>query len=318
MRTHFIHSNKLFHKSTGSTTEGKSVSAPHRAPRSNHSRSLLGVAVIGVMIMMTAACSTLPISGSSASGIVTSAVQEVGASTSNVNLHMTLNAGSISLTEDGTGSMNVPQGALELNAGTTIFGLTFPGKMELDNGIVYTSVSFPATIVTLGKTWLSINLTKLGISSSDVPAILALIWDLPSLMKMLGSGGNFVTSLGTSTVDNQTVTGYAIKLPTTLLSGMTPSCLSSSSSGINLSKMTLKIDAYVNSSNRLVRLVTDVSMPAQVIGTVSAAATIDFTGYGSAVNILPPPSNTVDNVTPLVQDAYSMICPNSGSKTTTS
>jgi hypothetical protein len=231
---------------------------------------------------------------------------------------MTLNAGSISLTEDGTGGMNVPQGALELNAGTTIFGLTFPGKLELDNGIVYTSVSFPATIITLGKTWLSINLTKLGMSSSDVPAILALIWDLPNLMKMLGAGGNLVTSLGTSTVDNQTVTGYAIKLPTTLLSSMTPSCLSSSSTGINLSKMTLKIDAYINGSNQLVRLVTDVSMPAQVIGTVSAAATIDFTGYGSAVNIVPPPSNTVDDVTPLVQDAYSMICPSSGSTTTAS
>ncbi len=318
MRTHFIHSNKFSSSSTASSSGGESVLSPRRAPRSSRSRALLGIAAAGVVVMMTAACSTLPISGSSASGIVASAVQQVGASTSDVSLHMTLNAGSISLTEDGTGGMNVPQGALELNAGTTIFGLTFPGKLELDNGIVYTSVSFPATIITLGKTWLSINLTKLGMSSSDVPAILALIWDLPNLMKMLGSGGNLVTSLGTSTVDNQTVTGYAIKLPTTLLSSMTPSCLSSSSTGINLSKMTLKIDAYINGSNQLVRLVTDVSMPAQVIGTVSAAATIDFTGYGSAVNIVPPPSNTVDDVTPLVQDAYSMICPSSGSTTTAS
>ncbi len=190
MRTHFIHSNKFSSSSTASSSGGESVLSPRRAPRSGRSRTLLGIAAVGVVVMMTAACSTLPISGSSASGIVASAVQQVGASTSDVSLHMTLNAGSISLTEDGTGGMNVPQGALELNAGTTIFGLTFPGKLELDNGIVYTSVSFPATIITLGKTWLSINLTKLGMSSSDVPAILALIWDLPNLMKMLGSGGN--------------------------------------------------------------------------------------------------------------------------------
>ncbi len=286
------------------------------ARRSGRVRAWALGAVLSTIGVVAAACSPLPIIGSGSSALVAMAVNQIGASTADVSMNMNLSAGSIfSLTDSGTGGIDISKGSLAVNGNAKVLGVSIPSNFEIDNGAVYLSVPWYAELATSLKPWVSIDLTKLGSSSLEVTTILALVMDLPSFMKILGSTGNIATSIGTSTVDNQTVTGYSITLPKQLLSGATPSCLSSSSSG--LSKMTLNIDAYVNAKNQLVRLATDISMPAQVIGSVAANVTLDFSGYGSTVNVAAPPSNQVDDVTSQVQQAYSLICPSSSSTTTT-
>ncbi len=289
----------------------------HRAPRRRGRRGWLAGLVALTMAVAFSACSSLPLglSGSSTNNIVSSVISAVGTSTSDVSVQMSLGAGQLlKVNESGSGTMNISQGAMQLNTNTSIFGLSSPGELLLDGGVVYSKVPFAAMLFTLGKPWVSINLASLGASPAEVSTVLALIWDVPSLLKLLGSSANVVSTIGTSTIDGRPATGYDIALPASLIDSMIPSCLANTASslGINTAKMTLSIETYVyQGSNQLARLVADVSVPDNLVGSLSANSTITFNGYGTTTAINPPSSSQVDDLTSLLKGATSGVCQSS-------
>ncbi len=146
-----------------------------------------------------------------------------------------------------------------------------------------------------GKSWISIDLGSLATSGQGSGALGA--GNNPTAMlRLLALQGNTVVSLGSSTVDGTSVQGYSVKLnPATITAQLAhanlPSWMASALTKVNIESASNKV--YVDGSGLLRRYTVSMTETVASKGTVSLDESLDFSGYGTPVNVSAPPSDQV-------------------------
>lgn len=150
-----------------------------------------------------------------------------------------------------------------------------------------------------GKSWLSLDLSQLnggngalgqlGVGGSTMSN------DPVETLKVLGEDGNHATDLGPSTVNGQPVEGYSVSVdPAAIRAQMAnehlPSWMRQAVSSVSNPHETYKV--YVNKSGELAGMTTNASM---TVGgqSVTESISMDFSKYGSPVNVTAPPAEQV-------------------------
>jgi len=144
-------------------------------------------------------------------------------------------------------------------------------QLVLSGGTVYAEV--PGLSGLLGKPWVSIALPSSVVAGipgafSDVASALG---DVGEILTWASSDHAQVTSLGSSTVDSTSVTGYQV-------------------SG-NLKGIRLGAQLWADGSGRLVQATLSAAH-----GALGATVTVDFSGYDAPVTIAVPDSSQVASV----------------------
>jgi hypothetical protein len=122
---------------------------------------------------------------------------------------------------------------------------------------------------------------------------------------LLTQQGNEVHQLGSSTLDGVSVQGYSVsiskpQLSADLASANLPSWLRSALASVNLG--TLNFQVYVDNQGRLRSETTSMNLSV-ASAPLSVSETLNFSNYGSPVDIVPPPSGQVISFEQFLQDA---------------
>ncbi len=225
--------------------------------------------------------------GEAVSGAVAAALN---ANTAHLSLHGAI-GGSSSIS--GTGSIDFSTGALSATL-TGPLGSS-PGTID----VVYASSTVYVQIPQLsqidpGKSWLAIDVRSLA-KDQQVSGLPTLGADPAAALRLLEAQGNKVTPLGASTVDGQSVTGYAIDynvpaIENDLRNAQLPAADQALINDLKVSNATAQV--YIDSSDELVRVSNALGI--SVAGHSGATtASVDFTDYGAPVSIKAPPPGEV-------------------------
>ncbi len=273
---------------------------PHGAERRRLAVALVGGALaIGAAGWSSGAVAASGPTSSSLKAAVVSAVKTSTAKTSaRVSVSMRLGTGGQGVSVEGHGLVDFDQTATDLTVTLTSFSgggaeraaVTF--RSVLIGGITYVNEPQVANFLP-GKTWVSEVLGTRGVTS-DVP------FNPAYLLKLVEARGTQVGTLGTSTVDRQTVRGYGVTLAnrssvTSSLRRIGLPTADRNDISQFLQNGGTHFHLFVNSSNEVVqaRLNTMVSTSS---GKVGASLTIDFSDYGAPASISGPPSGQVATI----------------------
>jgi hypothetical protein len=182
----------------------------------------------------------------------------------------------------GTMTVNLPLGGPELSEQVIEAG----GTLYIDVGNLLSQAA-------PGKSWVSATESQLSNGGSQFGGGFSQ-WDDPSAMlQQLQNAGATVTSNGQTTFDGTPVTAYSVTLPSTALQqylGSLPSSVQHTTSGLSLPNLTETV--YVESGN----LLRGVDLPFSfgVMGqNFSMDMQMQFSNYGTPVNVTPPPASEV-------------------------
>jgi hypothetical protein len=218
----------------------------------------------------------------------------LNAHTSDVAVQMTSQVDGQSFTVHATGAIDFDTSAMELSMQIDAGGQQIPEKLILDGGTVFMNMGPLVSYLLPGKDWVSL---PVGGSTSGLSGSFASgDTDNPSAMlHFLAAEGNGVTSLGTSVVDGQEVTGYAVHMTQQAVDNEIaqehlPSWMQQAVSKVVVPDETSKV--YINDAGQLQSVVSDVD--ASVDGTnVVEQESEQFSNYGAPVSITDPPASDV-------------------------
>lgn len=224
------------------------------------------------------------------SGAVASAL---GGSTASLSIHESVSEGGNTLSIAGSGVVDFANGDAEESVTEPSAGAGATVEVVEAGSVVYVRVPQLGQ-VDPGKSWLSIDFSALS-KDERAAGLSGLGLDPASALRLIGAQGNTVSPLGSSTVDGQSVQGYAISYNVAAIenefaaTGL-PAWERSLLAQVDLTKETSTV--YVNSSDQLVRVANAIGLTAgEQAGT--ANGWVDFSDYGAPVSVSAPPAGEV-------------------------
>ncbi|HUZ09165.1 MAG TPA: hypothetical protein VMU76_03260 [Acidimicrobiales bacterium] len=229
--------------------------------------------------------------------VVASVATTEQARTAHVDLTMhasVTGAGTASGTVTATGAGNIDFADNAAQLALDYSGPGVQGGLAISEiyvgGTAYVSIPQVAQLVP-GKSWISVPVV--GSSSIDPGSS-----NPADLLHILASEGNTVTALGPSTIGGVGVQGYHVVVDAGFLRsrigqlGLSPG--EQQALQQILTSSALQFDVFVDGSGQLRRMNLDMSIHAGAGGSsVAAHVEEDFSDYGAAVAINPPPASEV-------------------------
>jgi len=291
----------------GDFFSGYGYSATIPAPaRPRRRRLTAGLAAAGATVVLATSLVVVLGSGPDAQAAVLNAVNStLAGKTAHLTLSMTASAGGASITASGTGSADFGRDAMALNTSMSAAGQQVALSEVIVGGTLYESIP-GIDLIERGKSWVSADVSQFAQSAtSGTGGALGASDDPLATLHMLAQQGNTVTPLGASDVDGVAVQGYAVTIDKGAiekdLSGASiPSWLRQSLSGLDFSGFNVRV--YVDDQGQLRREAVDVAMSVES-QALSAHATIDFSDYGTPVDVSAPPADQVVSLQQFLQDA---------------
>lgn len=203
----------------------------------------------------------------------------------------------------GSGSIDFTgqQGILNLRLPTQLGSTSASIDMVFKDAVYYMKSPVFAQILPPGTTWVKMDLKELSKSSSAAAAQFAqLAQSDPSQFVDILRGSVQEQKVGTEKIDGDQTTRYNAKIDYRKAAkvaddAMKPA-LQTAAAGIKQATggYTVPISVWIDSDGRVRREVVDVAV-ATSGSTAKSKVTVDFTDYGTDVNVSPPPdSQTVD------------------------
>ena len=281
------------------------VAAPPPPPPRR--RRTAGAVAAGAALVLAATLGFVVLGGGpDAQAAVLNAVNSTLADkTAHLTLDMTVTADGTSITASGTGSVDFGQDALALDASMAIEGHQLSLNEVMLGGTLYESVP-GIGLIEPGKSWVSADLSQFTQSTtSGTEGALGASDNPVATLHMLAQQGNTVTSLGPSTVDGTAVQGYAVTIDKNAIekqvSGTSlPAWVRHSLSGLDFSGIDVQV--YIDGQGQLRREVAGVTMTV-ASHTLSANVTVDFSDYGTPVDVTAPPPDQVVSLEQFLHDA---------------
>jgi hypothetical protein len=281
--------------------------APTAAPVvASRSRTPLAaaVSVVLVVLLVVAAVIVFGRSESASAKVVDAVNSTLKDGTAHVTMTVSGQAAGTSVAGTGTGGIDFTTNALQLQMDVTADGQQVPVNAVYLGGVVYESVPGLSTVAP-GKTWLSIDLSALQKAESESPSTQSL-GDNPAVMlQMLAQQGNTVVPLGPSTVNGVAVNGYSVTVDPAsvarqLKTADLPAWMQQAVSGLKVNNVGITV--YIDNSGLLRSFVVQTTETAAA-GSSSIDETIDFSDYGTAVDVSAPPAGQVETFQQLLQAA---------------
>lgn len=279
---------------------------PGGSPRRRR-RTLIRVAATGVVVAGVAVGLVVTLGGSDVPGagvaparfVSTAAQATLTEHSAHLVVSGTVDADSRTVPVSGTGVVDFSSGQCQLSLSFSVDGVQTAEQEILSGGTLYLSVNADGqgvSSVVPGKDWIAVPLAMS--SSSGIPGATD---DPVSQLQQLAASGNTVTSLGTSTIDGTTVSGYAVTISAANLRaatdkeaaalGLSPAEQQQVEQGATaVSPPTF--DVWIDGNDVVRRVTADVA--ANTAGqSVAAHLQLDFADFGSAVSVSPPPASQV-------------------------
>ena len=225
--------------------------------------------------------------------------------TAQLTLNMTMSVGGESVTASGTGSADFSQNAMALNMSMSGVGQQLALQEIMVGGTLYEGIP-GISIVEPGKSWVSADISQFAHNAaSGTGGALGAGEDPAATLHMLAQQGNTVTSLGASTVNGDAVQGYAVTIDKAtiekdLSQASIPSSIRQAIDSFAISGFHIRV--YIDDQGQLRREAVDMALTV-ASQSVSANATVDFSDYGTLVNIGAPPADQVVSLQQFLQDA---------------
>jgi hypothetical protein len=252
-----------------------------------------------VLVLFTMAVGAGALAGALESGLTPSetVIGAVASALSDSTAHLAFDesiaAGSTNVSVSGSGSVDFTNGSVEESITEPSEGSILTIDVVDVGGIVYVQVP-DLSQIDPGKAWLSIDLSALT-KDERASGLTSLGSDPAATLRLLEQQGNTVTPIGSSMVDGQSVQGYTVTynvaaVENAISSSGAPAWLRAAMKRVDLTNETSTV--YVNASDQLVRLTNAVGL---TLGGATGAVngSVDFSDYGAAVSISPPPASQV-------------------------
>ncbi len=264
----------------------------------------LGAALVAVVVAgAVVAVSKLHSSSAPADpqqAILTAAKATEGLQTAHMS--MTERVGGVA----GTGTVTVPaNGVVNFSTGDADLHMTIEGQptsVVTTGGVVYVSLPTIPQILP-GKTWLSVDLGSIGSAAGG-----ALTGGDPAqMLQLLAAEGNLVTPLGSSTVGGTSVEGYSVLInkaavETQLAKLGLPAAAVQAGEQFLKQAGPISYKVYVDSSNQMREMDFLMSVPSGS-HSVTVAASVDFSDFGTPVDVKAPAASAVANLQQFLQAA---------------
>jgi len=284
------------------TFVGGAEAAPVRRPR----RRVL--AAMATLVVVAAAASAIVVAsgGKSAEAAVIDSVNSTMADkTANISLHVNVHAPSAQVTATGTGQIDFSQSAMQLQMSVGVDAQQIQMNAVYIAGSVYEQIPGIDQVVP-GKSWVSIDLSSLGAAGGQSASSLGTGNNPAAMLRILAQQGNTVVPLGSSSIDGTSVQGYLVTLnaatiKSRLQSAKLPSWMTGALSHVNIQDTTLKV--YVDGAGLLRRFDVGLTESAASAGKVVVDESLDFSNYGTPVNVSAPPPDQVVSFEQFLQAA---------------
>ena len=276
------------------------VSRVHRGrPR------LLVVVALAVLVAAAGVIYSVDSSKSADAAVIDAVTSAIGSKTALVGIKEDVSSAGGAISISGTGAFDFTDKAFQMEVGGD-FGT---GHVVINaiylNGTIFEQVPGISQIAP-NKSWVSMDLSFLsGLSPSTGTSALA--GDPLATIYALTQHGASVTDLGTSVVNGQSVEGYRVSFPASMLqrevkNAHFPAWLQGAMKSTTFKSATETV--YLG-GGQLVRLNLSVAVGTAASGPVNVSEDLDFTSYGTPVSITAPPVNQVVTLNQFLQLAHS-------------
>ena len=283
---------------------GGTAPTPSRHPKR---RLLAGSAVLVVAAL---AGSLVVLSGgkSAEAAVIDSVNSTLNDRTAHISMNLAAVTPSGSVTGTGTGGINFSQNEMQLQMSVNENDQQITVQALYIAGSLYESIPGLNELVP-GKSWISIDLSSLGAASGQSPGALGTGNDPTMMLRLLAQHGNKVVPLGPSSIDGAGVQGYSVKLDpdaikAELAHANLPSWMTVALGQVNI-QGTIKV--YIDGSGLLRRFSTALTETVASTGKVTVDESLDFSDYGTAVNVSAPPTDQVVSFQQFLQDAAAAV-----------
>jgi hypothetical protein len=268
--------------------------------------------VVTVLVALVAAVTATGLvlvagGGKSAEAAVIESVNSTMADgTAHVSVNLAVKAPNATVTGTGTGVIDFGQSAMQLQMTLGLPGQQIQMQALYIAGSIYEQIPGIATLIP-GKSWISLDLSSVAGSSGQSSSALGTGDNPTAMLRVLAQHGNRVVPLGSSTINGTTVHGYVVTLdPTALRARLAqanlPTWMSTALSHVNIQNTTAKV--YIDDTGLLRRFAMYMTQTVAA-QTVSVDESVDFSGYGTPVNVSAPPPDQVATFSQFLQKAQS-------------
>ena len=217
---------------------------------------------------------------------------------------------SVAITDPSGGTVTMTgQGVFDQSAGDITMGLSsLPGSVELrylqENGdpVLYVNAPMLETMLPSGAPWIRLDLEQAGKSLGlDLNQLMGGFDQNPTQALDLLRASGSVDELGAETIDGVATTHYTASIDlqkAAQLAGQAGEALANQliASG---APSQIPVDVWIGAGDGLVHKLTIDEQVQSNGGKVGVAVMLDISDYGTAVNVVAPPSDQVFDVTDL-------------------
>jgi hypothetical protein len=210
-------------------------------------------------------------------------------------MHLDVHAGATQVTGTGTGQIDFGQNAIQLAMTVGVGAQAIQMQVVYVAGSVYEDIPGISQVVP-GKSWVSIDAASLGAASGQGASSVGTGNNPTAMLRLLAQQGNTVVALGTSSIGGTSVQGYLVTLDAgaikeRLAQAKLPAWMTSALSNVDIKNTTIKV--YVDGSGLLRRFEFGLTESAASTGSVVVDESLDFSDYGTSVNVSAPPPDQV-------------------------
>lgn len=271
------------------------------------------IALLAALALAAGACSSSPSSEGSAPGSssnpIVSAMQstlDAGSASMKIQENTAVSGQTANIQGRGSVDFDNKQGELNLQLPTQLGGSSASIQLVFQGSVYYMKSPAFAQVLPPGKTWVKIDLDELSKSSSAAMAQFAqLAQSDPSQFVDILRGAVQEEKIGTETINGQDTTHYQAKIDYQKAaeagSIQMRSALEAAAQGIKKAtgSYTVPIDVWIDSAGRLVRETVNVAVATSGV-TAKSNVTVNFSDYGTNVNVSPPSSSETENILQLL------------------
>jgi hypothetical protein len=248
--------------------------------------------------------------GTSAEAAVINSVNSTMADqTAHITMSLSAHTPTATVTATGTGGIDFGHNAMQLQVSTGVGGQQINIQAVYVDGSVYENIPGLDQMIP-GKSWVSVDLSSLGDSTSQSPSSLGTGDNPTAMLRLLTQQGNTVVPLGSSTVDGTSVQGYSVTLDSSaikaeLAQAKLPSWMTSALREVDIQNTTFKV--YVDGAGLLRRMSVGLTESVGSAGTLRVDETLDLSDYGSAVTVGAPPPDQVASLQQVLEAAQAAL-----------
>jgi Protein of unknown function (DUF2510) len=299
---------------TGTTTHGQASAIPaggaspavtawspaaHALPASPPHRRAMVLSAIATAVLVVGGVGAYLVLGDHHSAAASEAIakavtQSLNEQTADMSLDVQISAAGMSehVTGNGAFDFSARSGTITVNVPSGNEQIT--EQVIEDSSTVYVSIPSQFGQLLSGKSWVSVDASTFASGNDDgLGSGFNGIEDPAALLHQLQSQGDPVDSLGPTTYDSTSVSGYSVTIPLSQLEkdlGQLPADDRQLASGLLPSSITEKV--YIDSNGLLRGVVVPISF--SLAGhTLSETVQMSYSNYGTPVSVTAPPANEV-------------------------